>query len=189
MNELMNVIEKMSSLEIAKITGKDHNNVLRDIRRLSERGLLKKAQGGYYTSKQNKQLPLYLLNKTESFIAISQLAIDKLRAVVDRWGYSENLLREIISALEAFDVPEDMKDMFVYAMQNTITGNIKLGISRDPAARLKQLQTGNDCKLELVAYCKAKNGFSDETALHHKYSSVHIMGEWFDSTAINAIGA
>lgn len=96
-------------------------------------------------------------------------------------------LREVLSALSDFEVPEECADMYVYAIRNTATGNIKLGISRNPEQRLKQLQTGNDCKLELVAYSKAENRFKDETALHHAHSAAHIRGEWFNESAATAI--
>ena len=85
----------------------------------------------------------------------------------------------VLKALSEFEVPDDLPDMYVYAIRNTVTGNVKLGISRDPQTRLKQLQTGNDCKLELVATRKAENRFSDEVALHNKYSELRIQGEWF----------
>ena len=96
-------------------------------------------------------------------------------------------IRSTLDALDAFEVPEECVDMYVYAIRNTTTGNIKLGISRNPEQRLKQLQTGNDCALELVAYRKAENRFQDETSLHYAHSAAHIRGEWFDQSAVSAI--
>lgn len=96
-------------------------------------------------------------------------------------------LREVLSALADFEVPEECADMYVYAIRNATTGNVKLGISRNPERRLKQLQVGNDCKLELVAYRKAENSFQDESALHHAHSAAHIRGEWFNQSASTAI--
>ena len=86
----------------------------------------------------------------------------------------------IISAINDFEVPADCPDLYVYAIRNVTTGNIKLGISRDPRERLKQLQTGNDCELQLVAYRKAENRFDDEVSIHRHASPYHIRGEWFD---------
>ena len=95
--------------------------------------------------------------------------------------------KQILEAIRDFEVPEECADMYVYAIRNTTTGNIKLGISRNPEQRLKQLQTGNDCALELVAYRKAENRFQDETSLHYAHSAAHIRGEWFDQSAVSAI--
>ena len=85
----------------------------------------------------------------------------------------------IIKALNDFEVPDDIPEMFVYAIRNADTGHIKLGISRNPEQRLKQLQTANSAKLELVAYRKAVNGFQDEKQLHNDNSEYRIRGEWF----------
>ncbi len=89
----------------------------------------------------------------------------------------------IQEALNNFEVPDDLPDMYVYAIKNTDTGNIKLGISKNPAQRLKQLQTGCDGKLELVAYKKAENGYQDESKLHHDNDQHLIHGEWFTEEA------
>lgn len=105
-----------------------------------------------------------------------------------KWVTSEILpsLREthnLIEALNNFEVPDDIPDMYVYAIKNTDTGNIKLGISKNPEQRLKQLQTGCDGKLELMAYRKADNGYRDELQLHHENNQYAIHGEWFTKDA------
>lgn len=87
--------------------------------------------------------------------------------------------KSVLNALNDFEVPDDLPGMFVYAIRNTVTGNVKLGISRNPAARLKQLQTGNDCTLELVATREALNRFADEHALHIENAATRVNGEWF----------
>ena len=56
----------MTSLEIAEITGKEHYNILRDIRdeidKLgTERGQLI-FEESYYINEQNKQQPMYIAN-------------------------------------------------------------------------------------------------------------------------------
>jgi len=91
--------------------------------------------------------------------------------------------RIIIDALKDFEVPEDIGDVYVYAIKESETGRIKLGISRDPHARLKQMQTGNSQVLEMVAYRKASNRFKDESAIHSKNAQHHIRGEWFAESA------
>ena len=88
--------------------------------------------------------------------------------------------KAIIAALEDFEVPEDLPPMYVYAIRNKTTRRIKLGISQNPERRLKELQTGNDCELELVAFRKAENRFKDEKALHRENALLRVRGEWFD---------
>lgn len=88
--------------------------------------------------------------------------------------------KEIIAALEDFEIPEDLPPMYVYAIRNKTTRRVKLGISQNPERRLKELQIGNDCELELVAFRKAENRFKDEKALHRENAPYHVRSEWFD---------
>ena len=43
----------------------------------------------------------------------------------------------------------------LYIIQSDVSGNIKIGRSKDPQKRLKQLQTGNPNKLKLIAEFKS----------------------------------
>jgi len=47
-----------------------------------------------------------------------------------------------------------MKKDYLYFIQSDRTGMIKIGRSKDPSKRLKQLQTGNANKLKLIASFK-----------------------------------
>lgn len=82
-------------------------------------------------------------------------------------------------AMQALEIPSYLPDMYVYAIQNTMTGNVKLGISQHPEERLRQLQVGCDGELVLLGYKHAANRFSDESALHKLNSDKHMRGEWF----------
>ena len=89
----------------------------------------------------------------------------------------------LLKALQDFEVPDDLHDMYVYAIREKDTGHIKLGISKNPRARLTQLQTGNSSELELVAYRRAENRFRDEQAIHADADAYRLRGEWFTSGA------
>ena len=68
MNELVNVESRntLTSLEVAQITGKRHDNILADIRdEISKLGLERAAlifQEGYYKDANNQSRPMFLLN-------------------------------------------------------------------------------------------------------------------------------
>ena len=83
--------ETMSSLEIARLTGKEHHNVLADIRKflqeLDEGGELK-FQGTYIDS-QGKVRPLLNLPKRESLGLASGYNAKLRMAVIDRWAELE----------------------------------------------------------------------------------------------------
>ena len=176
----------MSSREIAQLIEKQHSNIKISAERLAASGVIGAFAEQEFTHNGNTYTE-YLLNKRDSFIVVAKVSPQHIGKVIDAWGRTQQSLDELLAALDAFDVPEECSDMYVYAIQNTTTGNIKLGISRNPEQRLKQLQTGNDCTLKLVAYKKAKNKFKDETTLHYNYSSAHVRGEWFNNSSINAI--
>lgn len=64
-----------------------------------------------------------------------------------------------------------------YLIKNEITGQIKIGNSKNPLKRLGQLQTGNESKLNLIACCIG--GEEYERELHKKYIKNRSRGEWF----------
>ena len=67
MNNLINITASnatMSSREIAELTGKNHADVLRDIRSTLElAGIGESIFAGTYLSSQNKELPCYNLSR------------------------------------------------------------------------------------------------------------------------------
>ena len=189
MNMLQTTQTTMSSREISELVESRHDNVKRSMETLRDLGLIsfQQAMQQSHVGPGSRPVLVYFVSKRDSLITVAQLDLSKLGVMLDAWGRTESDLQAVLSALDAFEVPEECVDMYVYAIRNTTTGNIKLGISRNPEQRLKQLQTGNDCALELVAYRKAENRFQDETALHYAHSAAHIRGEWFDQSAVSAI--
>lgn len=71
---------------------------------------------------------------------------------------------------------------YLYAISNG--EHIKVGYSKSPKARLKQLQTGQARPLKLVWQCLC--GYSDQEAkaqerkLHRRLQSNRVSGEWFE---------
>ena len=57
--------------------------------------------------------------------------------------------------------------------------NYKIGTSKHPEKRLKQLQTGNQEKLELICTFKSEYATLLESTLHRKYSHLRENGEWY----------
>ena len=71
-----------------------------------------------------------------------------------------------------------IKKDYLYFIQSDVTGMIKIGRSKDPQKRLKQLQTGNPNKLKLIA-CFEGLGWR-EKLLHEELQMFRKKGEWFD---------
>lgn len=76
----------MSSVEIAELTGKKHQHVMRDIRAALE-GLSKSGQPfeGTYINAQGRAQPCFNLPKRECLILVSGYSIDLRAKIIDRW--------------------------------------------------------------------------------------------------------
>lgn len=68
-------------------------------------------------------------------------------------------------------------DTHLYLIADIGRTKVKIGVSRNPAIRLKQLQTGSADRLILLATCHGD--FKDEIKLHTYLVSSKLIGEWF----------
>jgi phage regulator Rha-like protein len=85
----------MSSLEIAKLTGKEHSKVMADIRRILDEAEIGHAEfGGTYFSEQNKQLSCYNLPRRECDLVVSGYSVPYRLAIIDRWQELELMTKE-----------------------------------------------------------------------------------------------
>jgi hypothetical protein len=73
----------------------------------------------------------------------------------------------------------------LYIIQSDVTGMIKVGRSKDPQKRLKQLQTGNPNKLKLIASFKGEGW--KEKMLHERLRRYRLEGEWFSYDCVGSI--
>jgi len=72
-----------------------------------------------------------------------------------------------------------MSDGFVYFIQEEGTHKIKIGFSeKHPNGRLKDFQTGNSNKLNLLGYIEGT--YEDESNLHREFYEERGNGEWFE---------
>jgi hypothetical protein len=69
---------------------------------------------------------------------------------------------------------------YVYLISDKNNYTYKIGISKNPKNRLKQLQTGSDKKLVICKQVLCENADQVEASLHHIYSIYNIQGEWFE---------
>jgi predicted GIY-YIG superfamily endonuclease len=69
---------------------------------------------------------------------------------------------------------------YIYLIQSLENSHYKIGVSKNPRKRVRQLQTGNSSELKLVEVYKSEFAFEIEHALQRRYSHLHKEGEWFD---------
>lgn len=57
---------------------------------------------------------------------------------------------------------------------------VKIGVSKNPDSRVKELQTGNHTKLTLIKTINCVNCNNLESEIHKLYKTNNISGEWFE---------
>tara|TARA_Y100001937_G_C7123804_1_gene333899 strand:- start:322 stop:1113 length:792 start_codon:yes stop_codon:yes gene_type:complete len=67
--------------------------------------------------------------------------------------------------------------VLVYFIESLESKKIKIGTSKNPKARLKQLQTSNPSQLKILKVIPG--GFAKEFQIHRKFSQSRVCGEWF----------
>jgi hypothetical protein len=70
----------------------------------------------------------------------------------------------------------------IYAIQIGSDGPVKFGKSRNPRARLADLQTSVPFGLRLLASCEWHD--DNEVIIHHRLCDAYIRGEWFEPTDV-----
>lgn len=79
-------VKTMSSVEIAELTGKRHDHVMRDIKvMLDELQTPAPTFGGYYVGANRKQLPCFNLPRRECLILVSGYSVEIRARIIDRW--------------------------------------------------------------------------------------------------------
>ncbi|MGV8149660.1 MAG: phage antirepressor KilAC domain-containing protein [Alkaliphilus sp.] len=118
MNELMKKEIKMTSLDLARLTNKQHHNVMRDIKdeieKIGEIGLIIFDESSY-TNKQNKEQPCYTFGRKGAMqialrydAKIRYRVIEKIEELENKNGIPQ-LPANFIEALERLIVSEKSK--------------------------------------------------------------------------------
>lgn len=85
----------MSTLEIAELTGKRHDNVVRDTKLMLEQlnGGVLKFEAAYYDA-QNKPRPMYNLDKEHTLCLVSGYNVQLRMAIIKRWNELEQQAKQ-----------------------------------------------------------------------------------------------
>lgn len=87
--------QTMSSREIAKLTGKRHDHVLRDIRNMFESLNIQSTHfWGDYKDSKGRTFQECNLPKRETLILVSGYSVELRAKIIDRWEFLENKLAE-----------------------------------------------------------------------------------------------
>lgn len=103
MTDLIIKKETMTSLEIAEVTGKRHDSILRDIRNILSQGVdAHNFVETYYTDKSNRQQKCYTLTKKGCLILASGYDVILREKIIDRWEELETKERSQYQVPQSF---------------------------------------------------------------------------------------
>ncbi|WKJ91364.1 Rha family transcriptional regulator [Methylomonas montana] len=91
----------MSSLEIAKLTGKEHDNVLKDVRKVLDEAEIDAVKfNGIYKDSMNRDKPCFNLPRRECDLVVSGYSVKYRLAIIDRWHELEAMQSQPKTRLE-----------------------------------------------------------------------------------------
>lgn len=125
--------------------------------------------GGMYPLRRNRAIEV-IAALAEYVDSYSDEEINKAR------DYCESLEREDLNSSPV--IPVDHSG-FVYLIHGG-DHNYKIGYSKNPEERCKQLSVGRVSRLELIHSFPADDAREAEQQLHEYYHGSRIIGEWFN---------
>lgn len=113
----------MSSREIAELTGKRHDNVMRDIREMlaqlyGDGGILK-FEGTHRNEQNGQSYPIFWLPKRESLILVSGYNLQMRAAIIDRWQELEAQAQPV-DPMKALNDPATMRGLLLSYSEKVI---------------------------------------------------------------------
>ena len=142
MNELLSK-ETMSSLQIAEITGKRHDAILRNIRHLITKGVnAHNFVEVEYTDKKGEKRPCFELTKKGCLILASGYDAKLRERIIDRWEELESEKQK-----ECFQIPKSFSEA--------------LQLAADQARQIEEQQKAIEQKDARISKLQPKADFAD----------------------------
>ena len=158
----------MSSLEIAELTGKRHDNVMRDIQgMLGELGGVLSFEDTYTNPQNGQSYPIFNLPKREALILVSGYSVLMRAKIIDRWQELEakqapQTPLTYIQALERLIETEKQKEAAIELAKVAIETKAEIGSRREATAMntaSQAVKKANKLEIELDQskdYCTVK---------------------------------
>lgn len=164
---LIHETDRMSSLEIAELTGKQHAHIMRDIRKLLSQGVTASNFGlSEYRDSTGRKLPCFELTKKGCLILASGYDAVLREKIIDRWEQLELEKRKpetpqtYLEALKALVSSEEEKQRLAQEKKQLEQQNAKL----QPKADFADAAFATDDKVDIGMSAKIlKLGFGRNT--------------------------
>ena len=142
-------IQTISSLEIAKITGKPHNDVLKDIRRiLGEAEISLGFFSQSYLNAQNKRQPCFALPRRECDLVISGYSVKYRLAIIDRWRELESMV-----AARALPTPIEIARNYLASLEHVEALETKISIDA-PKVKFHDTVMASESVCQMALACQ-----------------------------------
>lgn len=186
-----------TSQVLAKVSGKKHYHILRDIEEemkellanpnldgLIKNRILQGFKETTYKDAQGKMRAAYQLSE-EAFLQMSLRYSSEVRArfVVAFTSYRDTIVNLYKARVLEKVIPQiSTSRSFIYIIREEGKGRLKIGISNNPEKRLKTLQTGSAEDLTLLyTSLVCSNSLEIEANVHKHFKEYLVRGEWFSS--------
>lgn len=137
-SQSQNVARKMSSREVADLTGKSHDNVLRDARILVAGGVLKTEETPYIHSQNGQSYPEFLLSERDSLVLVSGYDAHLRARIIDRWIELESrpamALPSYVEALRLYADQLEETQRVTHERDHAIATKAEIGSRREATA-------------------------------------------------------
>ena len=159
-------VKTMSSLEIAELTGKDHRNVMRDIRNMLNLLDIQSAQfGADYKDSKGRTYQCYNLPKDETLCLVS--------------GYSPQMRMAIIKRWQELEEANKNKGIFMPNFSDPVEAAIAWANEKRLSQMLEQKIEEQKPKVEYVEKYVERNNTKNITATAKEIGiSGRKLGEW-----------
>lgn len=130
MNIVSHEMTTMSSREIAELTGKRHDNVMRDIRNMmSDLGVLK-SEDTYRHQSNGQEYSMFNLNKEETLCLVAGYHAKLRMAIIKRWSELEDAVKQPALPADCVAIKKDdliwLQGEVIERMKNQLKAERKL---------------------------------------------------------------
>ena len=176
---------RISSRDIADITGKNHNSICRDIRKETKENPNFSVYEDTYTGKNNQErLCYYIPIDIKFFFYLAHYGNPAQRMEILNVFKDEDFNPLHLKNQDLKDIFRRNAEIYIYAFKDVKSNLYKIGVSSNTKERKLQLQREKKIKLFELHKIKARNRFvamDIESAIHRELDGYAIGGEWFET--------
>ena len=176
--------KRMSSREMATLCDKQHDNTLKLIRSLIERGLLKNTTPLQYTHEQNGQQYIHFLSdQRDSLVIVARLSPEFTAAVIDRW-------QELEAQASAPVIPQSFAEALQLAANQAlqIEQNAPKVLHYDNVVERAGLLNATQVAQKVRLSAVAMNKVLDELGVYNKaVKRSRVFQQWFINKGLGAV--